>query len=301
MKKTLINIIGGLIPYRPWRVRARNILHFGLIKSIRARLAEPKLEFPYKLAIVAIAKNEGAYFREWIEYHRMLGVEKFYIYDNESTDDIKEVLAPYIKSGVVEYKFWPGQKQQLAVYQHAFDTKKFEAKWFAVIDLDEFLVPTEHETITEYLDSLPKDTSQVWAGWVMYGSNGHEKKPAGLVIENFKTRAAKNNFKLPGDMYKTIANPRFTARPGIHRRHMFAGKNVMSNEGPIEGFAIRCNHYHCKSWEEYSKRAPRGSGCGGAAGGIRKYTREAFDICDQNEVDDPIMDKYIAPLKKRLS
>jgi len=31
------------------------------------------------LSIVAIVRNEGTYIKEWIEYHRMLGVEHFYI------------------------------------------------------------------------------------------------------------------------------------------------------------------------------------------------------------------------------
>jgi hypothetical protein len=61
-------------------------------------MLEPKLKFPHKLAVCAIAKNEGAYFKEWLEYHRLVGVEKFYIYDNESDDDTKEVLAPLKKA-----------------------------------------------------------------------------------------------------------------------------------------------------------------------------------------------------------
>ncbi|MDR0319713.1 MAG: glycosyltransferase family 92 protein [Rickettsiales bacterium] len=139
-KKLLINIIAGFVPGRIDRDRFRNAMGFGLVKSIRARLAESKLEFPHKLSIVAIAKNEGEYFREWIEYHNMVGVEKFYIYDNESTDNTKEVLEPYIKSGLVEYTYWPGEKQQHHVYRDCLAKRKFDTKWLALIDLDEFLV-----------------------------------------------------------------------------------------------------------------------------------------------------------------
>ena len=43
-----------------------------------------KRKYPFYLTLCAIAKNEGRYLQEWIEYHKMLGVEKFFIYDNES-------------------------------------------------------------------------------------------------------------------------------------------------------------------------------------------------------------------------
>lgn len=36
----------------------------------------------YSVAIVAIARNEGQYINEWIEYHASLGFDHFYIFDN---------------------------------------------------------------------------------------------------------------------------------------------------------------------------------------------------------------------------
>ncbi|MDR0319708.1 MAG: hypothetical protein LBH81_03130 [Rickettsiales bacterium] len=136
----------------------------------------------------------------------------------------------------------------------------------------------------------------------MYGSNGHDKKPEGLVIENFKTRAAENNFKLPGEMHKSIVKPRFVLAPKPHRQIIFGGGGLAFYHGPISGWPLRCNHYHCKSWEEYQKRMARGSGvCGMGQGGVPKYNREFFENCDHNDVLDPIMDEYIPPLKKRLT
>ncbi|MDR0319707.1 MAG: glycosyltransferase family 92 protein [Rickettsiales bacterium] len=137
MNKLLIKIASRFTHSR----RVLGLLEFGLINALKTKLREPKLEFPHKLSILAIAKNEGPYFREWIEFHKMMGVEKFYIYDNESTDDTKEILAPYIKSGLVEYTWWPGIKQQTKAYKDAIAKYKFDTQWLAIIDLDEFLVP----------------------------------------------------------------------------------------------------------------------------------------------------------------
>ena len=86
MNKVMAEIIAGLIPHKMTRNRWRGILRFGLYNAVKLRLqikynhTLPK----YYLAVCAIAKNEGPYFKEWIEWHHKQGVEKFYIYDNES-------------------------------------------------------------------------------------------------------------------------------------------------------------------------------------------------------------------------
>ena len=50
--------------------------------------------FLYDLAIVAIMKNEAPYVKEWLDYYLAAGVNHFYIYDNESPDNMKDVLQP---------------------------------------------------------------------------------------------------------------------------------------------------------------------------------------------------------------
>ena len=36
----------------------------------------------FYIAAVLIIKNEGPYLREWLEYHKFIGFEHFFIYDN---------------------------------------------------------------------------------------------------------------------------------------------------------------------------------------------------------------------------
>ena len=46
-------------------------------------------------------RNEAAYLKEWIEYHHLAGVEHFWLYNNNSTDQWQDVLQPYIDWGIV--------------------------------------------------------------------------------------------------------------------------------------------------------------------------------------------------------
>jgi hypothetical protein len=39
------------------------------------------------IAIVAIARKENKYINTWIQYHRELGIEHFYVYDNSHGDE----------------------------------------------------------------------------------------------------------------------------------------------------------------------------------------------------------------------
>lgn len=68
-----------------------------------------KRNFKYEIGLVCISKNEAPYIREWIEFHRLVGVSKFYFYDNESDDDTPDVLAPYIADGIVDYALIRGK------------------------------------------------------------------------------------------------------------------------------------------------------------------------------------------------
>ena len=58
------------------------------------------------LYVCAIFKNETPYLKEWIEFHRIVGVEKFILYQNNSVDDYRYVLDPYVAEGIVELIDW---------------------------------------------------------------------------------------------------------------------------------------------------------------------------------------------------
>ena len=97
--------------------------------------------FLHDLAVVAIMKNEGAYLKEWLDYHLAAGVDHFYLYDNESPDNQAEVAEPYIAAGLVDYISAPGKLMQLVVYNDAVKRFRFQSRHMALIDIDEFIFP----------------------------------------------------------------------------------------------------------------------------------------------------------------
>lgn len=267
MNKVAAEIIAGMIPHKMTRNRWRGILRYGVINALRLkrRIRKNTTTPTYYLAVCAIAKNEGPYFREWIEWHRSKGVEKFYIYDNESTDDTREVLEPYIKLGLVEYYYFPGHRMQLAAYDDCLEKHRFEARWIAIIDLDEFIVPIKDKTIPEFLSHFD-NVSVVEVNWLVYGSGGARSKETGNVMDRFKCHSRPEH--ILNRHVKSIVNPRRVFSViGCHEVARISGhafdshgnvirKNFRDREPQQD--VIRINHYAIKSYEEFLGKRARG-------------------------------------------
>lgn len=120
----------------------------------------------YNLSVCAIFKEEGRYLKEWIEYHKLVGVDHFYLYSNNSRDQFRRVLAPYINEGLVTLIYWPDYlgeldeeeafkwslSTQVSAYENAIYTKGTkETKWLVFVDVNEFLVPSKQNNLAELL------------------------------------------------------------------------------------------------------------------------------------------------------
>lgn len=289
MNKAAAEIIAGLIPRKMARNRWRGILRYGVIKALKLKrqLKHDHTQPKIRLAVCAIAKNEGPYFKEWLGWHISQGVEKFYIYDNESTDCTREVLAPYIESGVVEYIYFPGYRRQIPAYDDCIDRHRFDTRWLAFIDLDEFIVPLRDKSITDFLAGF-EDSPVVEINWLIYGSGGAEKKSPAPVMERFRHHSLPSH-RLNRHV-KSIVNPRrvFTMT-GCHEAARIDGVAADSHGDPItrnfrerepQQDIIRINHYAVRSKEEFIEKQNRGR----ASGSQRTISLDYFNRYDLNDI-----------------
>lgn len=193
-----------------WLLRATYAYTIGRIQVERLLRKEEGMAFKHELAIVAIAKNEGLYIREWIEYHRIIGICKIYLYDNDSSDNTVELLQPYIDSGYVEYIPIHGVGKQLDAYNDAIARYKMECRWMAFIDLDEYIMPQQSfESVADVVKRVLKkrpNAAGIALNWCLYGNSGHKKRPKGLITESYINRGKETNPL--NHMIKTLCNPR---------------------------------------------------------------------------------------------
>lgn len=291
MKKVYAEIIAGLIPCKMARNRWRGILRYGVFntmklrRTLRRRPSEPEVF----LAVCAIAKDEGPYFTEWIEWHRRMGVDKFYIYDNGSTDGTHDILKPYIESGIVEYLPFPGHRMQIAAYDDCMKRHRLDTRWIAFIDLDEFIVPKKHASITEFLREYD-DVAAIEVNWLVYGSSGLDKKDDRPVMERF-TRHSLSDHQLNRHVKSIVQPRRVVTMTGCHESARLKGCTVDSHgEKVTRNFkqrqplhdVIRVNHYAVKSRQEFIEKQNRGR----ASGTQRTVPDEYFTRYDLNDVED---------------
>lgn len=263
----------------------------------------------YHLTIVAIAKNESQYINEWLAYHKLQGVEKVFLYDNDSTDNLKEVLEPYIVDGFVEYNEIHGRYIQFKAYTNAINRYRHLAKYMAFIDCDEFMMPVCSDmSLLEIIDNAfanDNNAGGLGINWCIYGSSGHETKPEeGLVMENYTHHSLINHER--NYTIKSIVKP-YCVKGFSHPHYPeyklgFYGINFQGEVIPYwcneisEYVGIRLNHYYCKSKEEYFKRISLGRA---DIPGIK--SKDYFYKDDRNEITDEAMLAYNNDVKKIMA
>jgi len=226
----------------------------------------PNNNFTYGLSICAYCKDETPYLEEWLNFHRCVGVEHFYIYDNLSKIPVTETLKKYIDAGFVEVIDFPGPGRQLQAHQHYIDNFKTQSEWCAFIDIDEFIVPKSSDNIKNILKDY-QPYGALCVPWVKFSSNGHLQKPAGLVMENYTLSMVDTLVKVIGHMPHIIK-----AGGKIINAHMFTYQNgfyavdeqrkrIMLDHTHTPSNKIQINHYLFRSKQEFEEKFQKSQIC----------------------------------------
>ncbi len=304
-------LIAISFPYIIFRWMCVSCYEFAIGEKIISRMmkCENDIHFCHELGMVSISKNEGPYIREWMEYHKLVGFTKFYFYDNESDDDTADILKPYIEDGTVEYTLIKGKGRQLDAYNDAVCKHKNECRWMAFLDMDEYIMPTPPyasiaDVVKSIINKVGKGAVGIGVNWCIYGSSHLEKKPKGLIIENFIYRGSEHDW---GNFHiKTICNPRFVRNyiSPHYPIYKIGAYNINDSDGKrlwgwfchdVKWQSLRINHYYCKSKEQYIEKVSRGLG-----DRYGEYDMKQFDDYNLNEVRDESMRIYVDKIKKKI-
>ena len=260
------------------------------------------------MAICAIFKNEGPYLAEWVAFHRLMGVDEFYLYDNASTDDWQRVLLPDLKAGRVRVQPWSVSPRhaQLTAYRHCLEQQRARARWIAFIDVDEFLFSPTGQSLPQVLSDFAGHPGVV-AAWRVYGTSGRKAPPSGLVTESYLTRAADDHFL--STYGKPIVDPRRTISlvQSPHCFHHYDPRKPWRLAPPVDELGapfsgqcssadfLRINHYYSKSEAEAIAKWRRGSVTHDAP---QVVPLEQFLDPRLNEVRDDVILRFLPELRK---
>ena len=218
----------------------------------------------YYVSVCSIFKNEAKYLEEWLNYHLVVGVEHFYLYNNFSEDNYKKVLKPYIEKGLVTLIEWPIKAGQTQAYNDCVEKFSDESNWIGFIDLDEFAVPVKYDQVSEWLKKYEKFPC-VLGFYRDFGSSGIvEENDSKLICEQFTMCT---DFVSPSMFLNTSWSNKIKAFNVAHfARFKFFNKVCPENMAFFVGIAktiknpdFQFNHYYCKSLEYFvNKKIPGG-------------------------------------------
>jgi len=272
-------------------------------------------EKKYDLAICAVFQNEEFFLKEWLEFHKLIGVQHFYLYNNLSDDHSLSILKPYVEKGEVDLIDWPVEVRtvreyldllQLPVYHHALTQFKEEACWIAFIDIDEFLFPVQDENLVAFLRHY-EDYAALAVNWQVFGTSGLAVLPSQkLIIESLIYKGSEDR-----DINKTvklIVQPQRVRR--VETPHLFIYEDgcfavdsnsrqmpLQAEKKPVLIDKVRINHYWfgTSDWLLHNKIPRR------EKWGIVIKPSILENIIDFfNEVQDETIVRFVPELRRRM-
>ena len=242
---------------------------------LRLFLRRPQYKKKYKIAICGIFKNEAPFLKEWIEFHEMIGVEHFYLYNNNSEDGFMQVLQPYIVRGLVTLTDWPYDQAQIKAYKHFYETYRNETQWVSFLDIDEFICLRYHTNLLDWLYTMDKFPALV-IYWRMFGTSGklaHDYN--NLVIDQYHIswdhlyHCGKCLINTDYDIVEFNSGTHHMAKMNCPIvPHLLSLKVTPANQFGWfvndkchlswlyneDKYTIQINHYWTKAWEIYEKK-----------------------------------------------
>jgi hypothetical protein len=228
----------------------------------------------HELCVCTMVWNQASAIREWVMYHSWLGVERWFIYDNNSDDDIEKVINDLDFEGYnVSRKVWPWIKTQEAGFSHCALTARDECKWVGFFDVDEFfyfpnefrhnqlakggsnsnsisssVVPGEN-SLRSMVANFSSSTSiaEIRTACHSFGPSGLNSHPKKGVTIGYTCR-----LKTP-ERHKSIVRPDLLDDSLLNVVHHFQLKDGFDYYNMPESSAI-VNHYKYQVWESFKAK-----------------------------------------------
>lgn len=251
------------------------------------------------LSLCLICKDENDYLPEWLDYHIAMGVDRFYIYDNDSRVSLRKTLKAYIQAGWVWVIDAPGANLQLAAYDHCLQTFGPNTRWLGFIDTDEFLLPKTTPDLPTLLQEY-----EAYAGLAVsslfFGSGHHKTRPASGQLAAYSLRTPAD-FK-ENELVKSIVQPAHVLFPNSPHDFLYRENAWCVNENfdrvdgqryPNHIAKIQLNHYYCRSSQEIDAKLRRGNAQSVALARQRFDAINALSTVQDSAIQDSLANLFL--------
>lgn len=213
----------------------------------------------HELCACTMVYNVAKFLREWVMYHSRIGVDRFFLYDNDSDDDLGHVVKQLNEEGFnVTTTFWIWPKTQEAGFSHAAVYAKSLCKWMMYIDVDEFVfapsswsespMPGKH-----MLKSLlPKHSKigQVSIRCNEFGPSNQKTHPSEGVTQGYTCRRRFEQRHKSIVLLEAVEHSLLNVIHHFHIKQQFRSKQLSMKNATV-------NHYKYQAWPEFQTKFRR--------------------------------------------
>lgn len=259
-----------------------------------------------RCALVVIAKDEARYLPEWVAYHLAIGIDRIFIYDNDSTDSTPALVERLAQSFPIERIVWPGAGRaspQCSAYNDSL-ARLSDFEWVTFIDVDEFLVPWGFDGVKSFVAAIPAHISMVAMNWRNFGSSGRSDPNYENVLKTF-LRCGPESWTYQCRV-KSVARVKAIKEVFCHDADLHFGAATLSDfqsythtrRGIVDRVVyngVQINHYQTKTFDEFKQRMKLGNVNKDPtrADSVRNGDKSRFDMLDQNQVIDRRVDRFL--------
>lgn len=135
-----------------------------------------------KTALVAIAKNEDNYLKEWVDYNLEVGFDEIFIFQNNWRYKGSDITYPNVH--LLECD---GHRMQNPCYNMFIRDNHHKYDFATFLDIDEFLHIKSGQKVDEWLGGY-SDADVIYVNWRLFGDGGLDFVEDGnySVLKRFK-------------------------------------------------------------------------------------------------------------------
>ncbi|KAM7506548.1 hypothetical protein LguiA_017001 [Lonicera macranthoides] len=214
---------------------------------------DPPLRKQHKMCVCTMLRNQARFLPEWVMYHSRIGVQRWFIYDNNSDDDINDALGALVESNFnITRHIWPWIKTQEAGFAHCALRARDSCEWVGFIDVDEFFHLPTGLTLDNVLSkySRSNDVAELRTLCYSFGPSGLKQVPPQGVTIGYTCR-----MRYP-ERHKSIIRPDALNSTLINMVHHFHLRNGFGHVNLGKNVMV-INHYKYQVWEVFKEKFHR--------------------------------------------
>ncbi|KAI4350572.1 hypothetical protein L6164_005019 [Bauhinia variegata] len=232
------------------RVRGRGIFP-SIARPAGFRLdLNPKARKKHRMCVCSMLRNQARFVKEWVIYHTRIGVQRWFIYDNNSDDDINDVIESLQGDNYnITRHVWPWIKTQEAGFAHCALRARDVCKWIGFIDVDEFFNVRIRRGLQYVIrnHSRLKNVGEIRTPCYSFGPSGLKKVPRQGVMVGYTcrltTRERHKSIVRPEALNSTLINV-------VHHFHLKQGFVTVD----VDSKVMMINHYKYQVWEVFKEK-----------------------------------------------